>query len=102
MSRNFKQSSKDEQTHQQQCVKLKSVHFAHCDSFLIEKFVIDKNAHQQATCLIEWDLLTLDEKRYTVVRITLSDRRGKPIYDHPMLLLTNISVPTVQQGRSIP
>ena len=39
--------------------------------------------------------------RYTVVRITLSDRCGKPIYDHPMLLLTNISVPIVQQGRSI-
>ena len=101
ISRNSNQSSKDEQTHQQQWVKLKSVHFAHGDSFLIEKLVILKNVYQQATCLIEWDLLTLDEKSYAVVRITLSDRTGKPIYDHPMLLLTNISVRTPEQRRSI-
>ena len=100
INRNSNQSEKDE-TNREQWIKLESVDFALDHRFIIEKLVIDKNVYQQATCLIEWDRLTLDEKSYTVVRITLSDRHGNPIYDHPMLLLTNISVSTAELGRSI-
>ena len=101
ISRNSNQKAFNEQTHREQFKKLESVDFANHHRFRIEKLLIDQKVYQQASCLIEWDLLTLNEKNYTIVRITLSDRKGHPIYKHPMLLLTNISVSTAELGRSI-
>ena len=57
--------------------------------------------YQDAKCVLAWGTLTLREQVYTVVRVTLLDRLGKPIYDNPMLLLTNIAVQTAAQAREI-
>ena len=43
----------------------------------------------------------MDEKEYTVVRITLKDCKGKAIYKHPMLLITNIKVKNAEQARGV-
>ena len=51
--------------------------------------------------MITWGTLTLEDQTYTVVRIILQDRDGQPIYEHPMLLLTNIKVRTATQARDI-
>jgi hypothetical protein len=71
-------------------VKLKDVEFGHSQVDVIDKLKIKKKVYQDAKCLLEWDTLTLEEHDYTVLRVTLMDRHGKPIYKQPMLLITNI------------
>ncbi len=60
-----------------------------------------KKVYQEAECLFEWDTLNLRGSEYSVVRITMMERTGKPIYKQPMLLLTNITVQKAEQAREI-
>lgn len=101
ISRNSNESETDEQTAETVAVKLTAVEFAHTHSWVLKKVRVKKKVYQDAKCLIEWDTLVLNEHTYTVVRVTLTDRQGKPIYKQPLLLITNIGVSTAEQARGI-
>jgi hypothetical protein len=101
ISRNSNQVEPDEQTGEMVAVKLKDVEFGHSQVDVIDKLRIKKKVYQDAKCLLEWDTLTLKGHDYTVVRVTLMDRHGKPIYKQPMLLITNIAVNKAEQARGV-
>ncbi|HXV97337.1 MAG TPA: hypothetical protein VEC93_02870, partial [Anaerolineae bacterium] len=101
ISRNSNESELDPQTAETVAVKLKEVEFAHTQSWGLKKLRVKKKVYQDAQCLTEWGTLILNDHAYTVVRITLTDRQGKSIYKHPLLLITNIAVNTAEQARGI-
>jgi hypothetical protein len=101
ISRNSNEIEVDEETDETVAVKLKDVEFAQGQTYVIDKLKIKKKVYQNAKCLIEWGTVTLDGNDYGVVLITLSDREGKQIYEHPMLLITNTAVKTAEQAREI-
>jgi hypothetical protein len=101
ISRNSNESETDEQTAETVAVKLKAVEFAHTHRWVLKKVRIKKKVYQDAQCLIEWDTLVLNGRTYTVVRVSLTDRQGKPIYKQPLLLITNIMVSTAEQAQGI-
>jgi len=101
ISRKSNEVAVDEETAETVAVKLKDVEFAHGQTWVLKKLRIKKKVYQDAKCLTEWGTLTLKGHDYTVVRITLTDRQGKPIYKHPLLLITNIAVSTAEQARGI-
>ena len=72
--------------------KLKNVSLPHKQVEVIEKIHLNKKVYQDATRIIEWGCLTLEGKDYSVVRITLTTRKGKEIFLQPMLLITNLPV----------
>jgi hypothetical protein len=101
ISRNSNQVELDEQQGEMVAVKLKDVEFGHRQVDVIKKLRIKKKVYQDAKCLLEWDILTLQGHDYTVVRVILMDRHGKPIYKQPMLLITNIAVNKAEQARGV-
>jgi hypothetical protein len=68
---------------------------------ILDKIVIKKKVYQQACCRLEWGNITLGDAAYTLVRITLLSREGKPLYKQPLLLLTNLPVPDATQAQAI-
>jgi hypothetical protein len=100
-SRNSNESEVDEETAETVAVKLKKVEFAHPQSWVLKKLRVKKKVYQDAKCLIEWDMLELNGRAYPVVRVTLTDRQDQPIYQQPLLLITNIAVSTAEQARAI-
>lgn len=68
--------------------KLVDKQFAHRASYQIDRLTIKSKTYHKVDCLLEWEGLVLDNKDYHVLRVTLS-QAGKPIFKHPMLLLTN-------------
>ncbi len=101
ISRNSNEVELDEETGKEVAVKLKDVEFEHSQTDLIAKLKIKKKVYQNAKCLLEWGTLTLKEQDYTVLRVTLIDRKDQPIYKHPMLLITNKTVNTSEQAREV-
>ena len=101
VSRNSNHVRQDSQTDKPDWIKLKTVEFTYHHQEILNKVLIKKKVYQQAKCLIEWDTLILNHHPYTVVRITLLDRKGKPIFKNPMLLITNIPVENAQQAQAI-
>ncbi len=65
------------------------------------KFRNKGKVYQNVTCQVETDTLTLTDKEYTVVRVTLFDRHGKTIHKNPMLLISNIAIKSAKEGVSI-
>jgi len=82
-------------------VKLIDAKFENKNSEVIEKLRLKGKLYPQATSLIEWDNITIEEKSYQVVRITLKDREGKDIFKKPMLLITNIKVNSYIEAKEI-
>jgi hypothetical protein len=101
ISRNSNEVAVAEETAEMVAVKLKDVEFAHGQTWVLKKLRVKKKVYQDAKCLTEWGTLTLKGHDYTVVRITLTDRQGQPIYKQPLLLITNIAVKTAEQARGI-
>jgi len=101
ISRNSNEVVVAEETAETVAVKLKDVEFAHTQTWLLQKLRVKKKLYQDAQCLTEWGTLVLNRRAYTVVRISLTDRQGKPIYKQPLLLITNIAVKTAEQARGI-
>jgi len=85
----------------ERAVKLKDVRLSGRKEEILDKVRIKKKVYQQAKRIIEWGDLTLDGVTYTVVRVSLLRRDGKPIFKQPMLLLTNKTVTTYQDALSI-
>lgn len=101
ISRNSNQVEFDEERQKEIAVKLKNVTFQHSQTDVVDKLRVKKKMYQNAKCLLEWDTLNLQGNEYTVVRITLLERTGKPIYKQPMLLITNITVKKAEQARGV-
>jgi hypothetical protein len=101
ISRNSNQVEFDEESQKEVAVKLKDVEFEHSQTDVIDKLRLKKKVYQNAKCWLEWGTLTLQGNDYTVVRITLLERTGKPIYKQPMLLITNITVNKAEQARGV-
>lgn len=85
----------------ERAVKLKDVPLSGRKEEILDKVRIKKTVYQQAKRIVEWGDLTLDGITYTVVRVTLLRRDGKPIFKQPMLLLTNKTVTTYQDALAI-
>lgn len=68
---------------------------------LLKKLVIKNKVYQNAICLIEYDDYHIEKQTYTVVRVTLKDRKGQKIFKEPMLLLTNRKIKTLEQAYGI-
>ncbi len=101
ISRNSNEVQVDPETGKTIAVKLKDVELEGKQSNVIDKLRIKKKVYQNAKCLLEWGKVTLDKNEYTVVRVTLKDCKGKAIYKHPMLLITNIEVKNAEQARGV-
>jgi hypothetical protein len=98
LSRNSEQTAYNEKKEKEVAIKLKVADFANKHRFVIPKFRRKGKVYQNVTCQVETDTLTLTEKPYTVTRMTLFDRKGKPIYKNPMLLLSNIKLKSAEEG----
>lgn len=81
--------------------KIKEVKLAKKKRFPIPKVQIKGKIYQQASCLIEYDKITLEEQTYNVVRVTLKDKKGQKIFFDPMLLLTNRKIKTLAQAHGV-
>jgi hypothetical protein len=66
-------------------------------SFLIDKLDIKGKVYRQVDGLVEWETLIIGDKTYTVLRISLSSK-GKSLFAHPMLLLTNRKIENAEQA----
>jgi len=82
-------------------VKLKDVQMPNRQSEVLDKVILGNKVYQQVKRVIEWGTLTLEEKTYSVVRITLLTRKGKEIFLQPMLLITNYTISHYQQAVGI-
>ncbi|VAW30975.1 hypothetical protein MNBD_CHLOROFLEXI01-4960 [hydrothermal vent metagenome] len=82
-------------------VKLKDVPLNGKRVEVLDKVRIKKKVYQQVKREIEWGTLILEGETYHVVRVTLLKRVDRPIFKHPMLLLTNQPVEARQEAHSI-
>jgi Transposase DDE domain len=74
--------------------------FAHRSTSEIEKITFHGQTYSKVTVQVDWETLVLNEKTYSVVRITL--RQGtKPLFEQPMLLITNRKITTASQAHAI-
>jgi Transposase DDE domain len=74
--------------------------FAHCCTAEIEKRTFHGQTYHNVTVQTEWESLVLNGKTYQVVRITL--RQGtRPLFEKPMLLLTNRTIRNGSQAQEI-
>jgi hypothetical protein len=91
ISRNSNETTVNEEG-KEVAIKLKDVSFPHKHIEVIEKIRLNKKVYQDVTRIIEWGILNLEGMDYSVVRITLLNRKGKEIFLKPMLLITNLPV----------
>lgn len=54
--------------------------------------MVKKKVYQDVNRSLEWDSFQFGQKIYSVVRVHLYKRDGKPIFKEPILLITNISL----------
>jgi hypothetical protein len=80
--------------------KLVDKQFAHQARYRIDCLTIKSKTYHKVDCLLEWEELILNEKTYSVLRISLS-QAGKAIFKHPMLLLTNQAIHTQEQAKQV-
>lgn len=80
--------------------KLLDKKFSHQSIYLIEKITIKNKTYREVTCTLEWDCLIVEGKTYSVVRITLK-QGNKPLFEHPMLLITNRKIETGEAAKNV-
>jgi len=74
--------------------------FANQSSYSIDTITIKNKTYRQVTAVLEWDSIVLDGKSYSVVRITLK-QGNKPLFEHPMLLITNRLIQTGEAAKNV-
>ena len=82
-------------------VKLIDKAFEHQFSYDIQRISIKNKTYVNVKCTIEWEKLILNNRTYSVVRITLRDEKGKPIFQQPMMLITNRVLECAQDTRQV-
>lgn len=80
--------------------KLVDKRFSNQEKYSIACLSIKGKVHHNVSCVVEWEPLTLGEKTYHVVRITLQ-KEGKPLFEQPMLLITNRTINTSDQAKEV-
>ena len=100
-SRNSEQTKINPKTNRRTKVKLIESEFAHKKVYLIDNLTLKGRHYQQVKCHIEWDTITLNKKEYSVVRVTLIKRDGKPIYKEPMLLISTLKITSYLDAKEI-
>jgi hypothetical protein len=83
------------------CIKLIDKVFKYHVSYDISRISIKNKTYANVTSLIEWEPLVLNNRTYSVLRITLKDERGVPLFQHPMMLITNRLVETGEDAKCI-
>lgn len=69
--------------------KLIDKDFDHPFTYDIKRISIKNKNYVNVKCMLEWETLSINERTYSVLRITLKDEQGKPLFLQPMMLLTN-------------
>ncbi len=82
-------------------VKLIDKAFDNQFSYDIQRITIKNKTYVNVKCTMEWEKLQLNERTYSVIRITLKDEKGKPIFHQPMMLITNRAVECAQDARQV-
>jgi hypothetical protein len=101
LSRNSTVSVKNPKTGRDVAIKLKDVDFSHGDAYGFSKLKIKGKIYQNVRCVVEWEEYPIKDHVFTVVRVTLLDRKGEMIFGEPMLLITNVSVKSLAQAYAI-
>jgi len=101
VSRNSNEQVPDPKTGKLRAVKLVEVALPGQATFVVPKLTVRHRLYQDVQGQLEWGTLKLENKTYSVVRVTLRDRHGRPIHKNPMLLLTNMHVETAEQARDV-
>ena len=100
LSRNSNETYLDDDS-KERYIKIKEAKLAHKKRFPIQRIQIKDKVYFKASCLIEYDDITFDKQTYTIVRVTLKDKKGQKIFKEPMLLLTNRQVQTAEQAYGV-
>lgn len=74
--------------------------YANNSTYKIESILIKGTKHENVEAHIDWEIVSINQKSYTSVRITLL-KDGKPIFPQPMLLLTNQKVNSAEAAKSV-
>lgn len=102
MSQNYvirskKSRSLDERDEGGKKKKLIDADFSNQGTKLFKKFSFGRKCTQDAKATIQWD--TFDG--YNAVKITVSDRKGNPVFTDSMLLLTNKKINSLEDAYQI-
>ena len=100
LSRNSNQTKLDAEG-KEKTVKLIDAKFDNKKEYILEKLRLKGKIYQQATVILEWDKVTLNNHEYSVVKITLKKRDGEAIHKKPMLLISNIKIESYIQAKEI-
>jgi len=73
-------------------VKLVKQQFFNGEEKYYEKIRFKKSVYQNARGVFEWSDVEIKGHLYSVVKVRFYDRKGKMIFEHPMLLITNMKV----------
>lgn len=80
--------------------KLIDKKFENNSTYEIEKLTIKGKKYNQVQASIAWESLYLGGKKYQVVRVSLS-QFDKPLFENPMLLLTNQSINNSKEASQV-
>ena len=81
--------------------KLIDTAFKHTSEYAIKRITIKNKTYVNVKCRIEWDKLALNNRLYTVIRITLMNEKGQNIFLQPMMLITNRAIDIAQDAQQI-
>ena len=82
-------------------VNVRDVPCRHVAHYVISKVRLRHKTYQNVTCYLEWEPFCIEDLTCTMVRVTLCRHRGRPIFDEPMVLLTNLPVTCREQARRV-
>ena len=100
-SRNSEQTKINPKTNRKVKVKLIESNFSHQKVYLIENLTMKGNHYSQVKCHIDWKTTTINKKEYSVVRVALIKRDGKPIHKEPMLLISTLKISNYLEAKEI-
>jgi len=100
-SRNSDQTKINPKTKRKIKVKLIESEFVHKKVYLINHLTMKGNHYSQVKCHIDWDTTIINEKEYSVVRVALIKRDGKPIHKEPMLLISTLKIVNYLDAKEI-
>jgi hypothetical protein len=75
--------------------------FEHKSSYLIPILKIKNKKYLDVTCQVEWQQLVINERAYYCIKITLLTSANKPIFDTPMMLITNRKILTADAAKNV-
>lgn len=75
--------------------------FEHKSSYLIPILKIKNKKYLDVTCQVEWQQLIINERTYYCIKITLLTSANKPIFETPMMLITNRNILTADAAKNV-